>query len=82
MIPKLLVIIGLMNIPPDEIPYFVGVFLFILFVREGMGCSRYDPEFFGFRLCFIERINHPCGDICIFVSMNKQHGQLTFLYLL
>ena len=25
-----------MNIPPDEIPYFVGVFLFILFVREGM----------------------------------------------
>lgn len=61
MIPKLLVIIGLMNIPPDEIPYFVGVFLFILFVREGMGCSRYDPEFFGFRLCFIDGKSNPVG---------------------
>ncbi len=29
---KLLVIIGLMNVSPDEITDFVGVFLFILFV--------------------------------------------------
>ena len=75
-------IIGLMNILSDEIPYFVGVFLFILFVRNSMGCSRYDPEFFGVRFCFIEWINHPCRYVCVLVSMNKKHGQFTFRHLL